>query len=229
MRSFKKMGLLFMVLVIALAGLGVGFAAWTDRITISGTVETGSVCLEIDDYSGTWVYKDLLIDRDPVITTEPMIDPGGMAYMLVASAFAEAGPGDTGADVIMTWDNLFPCIDFSADFVMHYCGTVPAKLAWFEWGFIDAPEEGIDLLDVTVTGEHIGYINAAGTYTYFADPIPVGLGYQIHYCDLIEVTITIHVPQNNDLMNLSGSAWAEVGVVQWNEIDTFTQPAPWWP
>ena len=46
MRSFKKMGLLFMVLVIALAGLGVGFAARTQDIQIECTQDKGSLDLE---------------------------------------------------------------------------------------------------------------------------------------------------------------------------------------
>ena len=42
-----KIGLLFLALVIALGGLGVGFAAWTDTITLQGTVNTAAVNWEI--------------------------------------------------------------------------------------------------------------------------------------------------------------------------------------
>jgi len=43
----KKIGLLIMVLIVALGALGIGYAAWTDEINITGNVKTGSVCLSI--------------------------------------------------------------------------------------------------------------------------------------------------------------------------------------
>jgi predicted ribosomally synthesized peptide with SipW-like signal peptide len=213
MRSFKKMGLLFMVLVIALAGLGVGFAAWTDSITITGTVTTGSVDLEVEGYSGMWVYKDLLFDVDPIITTAPMVDPAGNDYLLVASSWAEAGPGAPGADVIMTWNNLFPLPEpfggFQADVVLHYNGTIPAKVNQVLWAWTGDP--GLELL----------YFDATATIISTLDGSRIGdivdVGYQLHYCDTIELVVTLDVPQNNDLMNLSGTAKAFIEVVQWNE------------
>jgi len=44
--KFGKVSLLFLALVLALAGVGAAFAAWTDTITISGTVETGKLCAQ---------------------------------------------------------------------------------------------------------------------------------------------------------------------------------------
>ena len=39
-------GTIFMILVIALAFLGVGYALWSETLTISGTVSTGEVDVE---------------------------------------------------------------------------------------------------------------------------------------------------------------------------------------
>jgi len=44
----KKILFIAMALVIALGGLGIGYARWTDTVTISGPITTGSVCLEIE-------------------------------------------------------------------------------------------------------------------------------------------------------------------------------------
>lgn len=44
----KKFGLLCLALVMALGVLGVGYAAWTDTITIDGTVNTGEVSFSVD-------------------------------------------------------------------------------------------------------------------------------------------------------------------------------------
>ena len=42
-RHTGKIGFLFLALVIALGGLGVGFAAWTDSLLVQGEVNTGEV------------------------------------------------------------------------------------------------------------------------------------------------------------------------------------------
>jgi len=45
----KKIGLLIIAVVIALGSLGVGYAMWSDTITISGTASTGMVVLCVED------------------------------------------------------------------------------------------------------------------------------------------------------------------------------------
>lgn len=49
----KKFVLVSLALVIALGGLGVGYALWSDTVTISGTAETGELCWEITWGSGS--------------------------------------------------------------------------------------------------------------------------------------------------------------------------------
>ena len=40
-KGFGKLGFICLALVICLAGMGVGYAAWTDTVTIEGTISTG--------------------------------------------------------------------------------------------------------------------------------------------------------------------------------------------
>ena len=42
----KKIGLICSILVLALGALGVGYAAWTDTVNVTGDMTTGSVCWE---------------------------------------------------------------------------------------------------------------------------------------------------------------------------------------
>jgi len=42
----KKIGLICLALVMALGGLGVGYAMWSDTLTITGNVNTGEVVVE---------------------------------------------------------------------------------------------------------------------------------------------------------------------------------------
>jgi len=45
----KKIGLLILVLVMAIGSLGVGYAMWSDTVSVEGTIETGMVVLCIED------------------------------------------------------------------------------------------------------------------------------------------------------------------------------------
>lgn len=56
----NKMGIIFVVAVLGLAGIGASYAGFTDTITITGTVNTGTVDLQVVKFSGTWVYKEVI-------------------------------------------------------------------------------------------------------------------------------------------------------------------------
>jgi hypothetical protein len=47
--------------------------------------------------------------------------------------------------------------------------------------------------------------------------IPVGLGSQLHYCDLIKLVVTIHLPQDNRFQGLAGIGYVRINVLQWND------------
>jgi len=222
-----KIGAIFLVSVMALAAIGGGYAAWFDTITIEGTVNTGSVGWDVVDYSGTWVWKNL--DTDGCEVTHE----GEVVYwnsLLVASAYAEQTEGDAGPvddSVTVVFDNLFPCIDFMADIVIHYTGSVPGKINSLTftdpWGDTDAEK----LIDKFTTLDVL--IKKSGTEQYVPLPLEELDGYQLHYCDHIHIIMTIHLPQYYDLdgdgedeptdslMDLTGSFNLDVEVVQWNE------------
>jgi predicted ribosomally synthesized peptide with SipW-like signal peptide len=49
-----KIGAMFVIAMLSLAGIGIAYAGWTDTIQITGTISTGSVDWDIIEYSGTW-------------------------------------------------------------------------------------------------------------------------------------------------------------------------------
>lgn len=49
-----KIGILLLALIVALGGMGVAFAAWTDIITIQGTITTADIDWELTVDSFTW-------------------------------------------------------------------------------------------------------------------------------------------------------------------------------
>jgi len=245
------MGALFLVSVLALAGIGVAYAGFTDTITVYGSVETATVDINVVDtaYSGTDVYKvwgdgavpageiyewhGFIGQRPTLADIEQMFS--GCNVELVASAWA--APGDEDDQVKMTWDNIFPCIDFTVDFILHYEGSIPAKIdpsiiietmyepddpnaGWLEilynYDNPDHPDWGITIEAHRCTPLYlIGSVGVDGVDVW--ENHPVYPGYQLHYCNYVYVEITIHLPQDDGFQGLYGEFTADLGVTQWND------------
>jgi len=240
----KKIGLISLALVLAVGGLGIGYAAWTDTITIEGEVNTGDVNLDIVGLSSTWVYKvpgaepEIVVNHALIPGIHATTDPNPPANgILVASATADIVSLTNYADniVTVTLDNLFPSADFKVDFLIHYAGSIPARIKMGTPGSED---------DITFTGTDEAFFNALWPTVYGLDPynkypndpevafygemwesdefgnkvtnIPDLEGYQLHECDYILVVITLHLPQDTP-MNASAEFTAEIEAVQWNE------------
>ena len=252
-----KIGAIFLVSVMALAAIGGGYAAWFDTITISGTVNTGNVDIVVDSYSHTYVYKvpDELFpgayENETCIrhlTNLPAgfnpIYPSGwipVAHAKADQAFDAAGPIDDA--VVVEFNNLFPCIDFVADVVFHYVGSIPAKINFADFISVGGDDGYQDWLE-DLWNLHQAYpeygiwveayrCDENGNLPEEVDPEIVDLGTQLHYCDYVLLEIHIHLPQywpdtmepTNDLMLRSGSFMGQIEVVQWNEYP-YTHPTP---
>jgi predicted ribosomally synthesized peptide with SipW-like signal peptide len=233
-----KLGAIFLISIMALAGVGAGYAAWTDTITIDGTVNTGNVDLVIMYLSSTYVYKNTLTDDcvavyvladlngvpvrqfvyDPETGTGtwyPDVDANmwtlPVDFLLVASSVATKITDD---EVSVTATGLFPCITFGVDILLHYDGSIPVKIndAWISTN--DAWLQ--TLID---SGEAAVSVWESNEYGNLIAEIPYDeiLGYQIHYCEWIMVIIGIHLPQEDALMGQTASFTGKLEVIQWNE------------
>ena len=209
--NYAKIGVIFIISALALAGIGVGYSAWTDTITITGMVSTGSVEWEVIEYSGTYVWKvygadDTGYGPETVVTGDPGYSVPLEEGFRVACAEAMPGAGEFDVDVI--FDNLFPCIDFVADIEITYTGTVPGKIndITFE---IPVGYEWIN--ELVLSGDIYATARCNGEV--------VELGYQLHKDDVILIELHVHIPQQQDLMSRSGSFTAIFEVIQWNEYD----------
>lgn len=258
----NKIGTIFLVSVLALAGIGISYAGFSDSLSIYGTVDTATVEIELTTwYSGTWVWKvwgddysgDEIyiwhgwVDEKP--TDEAVLDifnqDGATDVELVSWSYAMPGsyvfPDQTESDVDMEYHNLFPCIDFEADFVFHYIGSIPAKINVAEifpilydinypdseelaalWGIYQAnPTAGFGMwVEAYLFNETTGQFEL----DLQGNKIPIDVGYQLHYCDSVYVKLVIHLPQDNIWQGLAGAFGGKIGVIQW--YDCGTQPAP---
>ena len=138
----KKIGLVAMALVLALGALGVGFASWTDNVTIDGTVDTGYLCAEWythtnhdampcgPDGSGDWTTgnKDPNLDVT-AITGNPDGWPTHVAYYITDKNVACTEISGLYTDTLLvTVYNAYPLYynDFEVEF--ENCGTLPVRL-----------------------------------------------------------------------------------------------------
>ena len=227
----KKIGLLCLALVLALGALGVGYAMWQDTVTIEGTVNTGSVDLDIVELSSTWVYKvpgedpEIVVNHARIPGIHATADPNAPANgILVASATADIVSLTDYADniVTVTCTNLFPCVDFKVDFLIHYDGSVPAKLNITDPLFTGTDADFFNELVWSLpTGDpedsycygEMWKSDAAGV---IGENIPDLEGYQLHKCDYILIVITLHLGQGAP-MNAEASFTSAINAIQWNE------------
>jgi len=138
-----KLGVIFIVAAMALAGVSAGYAAWFDTITVHGTVSTGDVDINVVDYSGTWVWKvygcgapeNEIYVWHGFVGDLPDVQAmfSGCTVELISKAYAAQAADASGVliddAITVIYDNLFPCIDFKVDYLFHYDGSIPARIA----------------------------------------------------------------------------------------------------
>jgi hypothetical protein len=203
----KKIGLLCLALVLALGTLGVGYAMWSDQITIEGTVNTGSVEISINATSETYVYKNLT-DRKIVMSPEPLNDP---ELMLVASATTQDVSTAAEKKVRMTFTNIFPtATPIVADVLLHYTGSVPAHVVVLEdEGDVD-PAIAPYLIQTWLMQDEAG--------RWVETPME---NVQLHYCNLVWLQVYLNATKlqldGRDAQNLTGNFTKTIVVHQWNE------------
>lgn len=233
----KKILLICMALVIALGALGVGYAAWTDTINITGTVNTGSVDIDAVYFSSSYIYKDL--DNDGIATVFYVYDANGVLKWqsgtvpanpwLVAYGYAE--PGATDDTVTVYFGNAFPYPGLVADFIVHYDGSVPAivtadfdtpidpMLAWlWDNGYVHVYGATVDITDDPE--------NKLWDFEYLQ---PIEGPIQMHYCDYAKIWVFVDLPQADDavmiqagytqadFMSKTWYFYAHITAIQWNE------------
>ncbi len=129
MRSTRqKLGILFLVLIVALSVTAVGYARWSDQLTVTETVATGSVCTEFylaptmfDPFAPPPYY--------PTTTPDWNADPG---FLHLHKTDKNVGWGEAeytdSKSLLVTLHNVYPGYYNHVDFWVHNCGTIPVIL-----------------------------------------------------------------------------------------------------
>ncbi len=228
-----KLGIIFVVGIMALAGVGAGYAHWTDIIYIEGTVSTGSVGWEFIDHSGTYAFKDT--DTDDLVVLQGLSN--NPDYYLCGYAHGVILDDHHG---LMKFDNIFPLGNdgpWHADLVIHYTGTVPGKINsitidhdnsnWWD-NTPAAPGAGTGPGTIDWITEDKIYVTDTNTDTVI-NPSEYGLpgdyftmdnicGVQLHECYNIEFVLEIIVPNDNAYQGFGPVYFdVDVEVINWNE------------
>ena len=187
--------------VLITLGVITGIGGFMGGVTFHGNVNTAGINFEIEEYSGTWVYKDLITSERVILDYES----DNPDYLYVASGYAEQG--SQGYDVDFVFDNIYPCIFFKADFIAHYIGSLPVHLTGMSFNADPWLEPYISWKAYKCEKINDEYV--------IGDQVQIG--YQLHYCMLIYVEVIVKLPQDNSLQDLNGYFHGTLDVIQWDE------------
>lgn len=135
----KKIAFVCMALVLALGMLGVGFAMWSDTVTINGTVNTGSVSVTLSQVSNDPPPNGYV---DPTTLFTGSLDPSAAGAWTAPSTWvgarANKNVGSTDCalstdlkTINITLDNGYPGYNGSILIDVDNTGTIPVKLVGF--------------------------------------------------------------------------------------------------
>lgn len=217
----KKVGLLILALVVALGGLGAGYAMWSDEINIEGRVGTGTVDIDVTGATSMYVWKTA--DHGIASGTTLPENTKAVAYAVVTYGADDA---DT---VNFNFHNLFPLEDdcggsYCASFYGVYNGSIPAHVN------ADLKAKGSDAQKLEWLWDN-GYVKVeVKVNDLTVDPDSI---IQLHNGDTYGVQLCITIPQDfNDnapegyeedvntqryLSGISGGFEATITAFQWNE------------
>lgn len=213
----KKLGFIALALITVLTTLGVGFAMWSQTVTITGQVNTGNVSVSVSDPSSLWVYKILstgAIDYETVALPANTADHLLVGYSAFASVFPQTCTNNNGISLTAQYSNLFPIFtdlsnttvkDWTVDFNLTNAGSIPIKATILTAGVLSptsAPNGDLPSFHFTVAKANGEVVSLEG--------------YQLEPGDVIHVVIGIDVGEQT-AQSYTGSFTVQIKWEQWNE------------
>jgi predicted ribosomally synthesized peptide with SipW-like signal peptide len=182
----KKIILIGLALVLALGTLGVGYAAWTDTVTISGPVTTGVLSWEYyDPFNPNGPPKVSDDDSGPDPVAPPGSNEEGKDVAWKEFSFSDSD-GDGDLDVFhITVNNAYPWYTNHISFWLHNNGTIPLKVDYViisgggDSYYIDTPGE-IRTFDLNENGTDDFKIIWGNSF-----------GSQLEPCDSVDLSFSI--------------------------------------
>jgi hypothetical protein len=203
----KRVGLICLALVLTLGVLGVGYAMWWDEVKIEGTVNTGTVRVEIVDQKS----NDPAGSLDPAGGHTPLGD-GAWGNLFANNTPPNASGNwtwfgtvyekdvalcecDFGADwMTMSMYNVYPSYGPDVAFAVQNLGTVPVNICGIKLVSVTTPQGTFPMnVDVDSNYNNTVYMVANnGTVTAYSGPF--GPGFDDDYAFSIVLTSIGGVP-----------------------------------
>jgi hypothetical protein len=201
-RRVPPVGVIAVLLLLALASIGVAFGLWSKVLTVEGTVQTGSVHAK---WSGAICseFHPWPFGFD--------ITPGEAEGKDVGSTTVAPDPSDDN-NLFLTVENGYPsyAVDCQVEFVND--GSIPWKIRGI--GIVPGP----DLTNCTVTGSQTVTLSCDQVTVIYVD----GVGAQFEPGDIAASSLRLHVEQEAD-QNASYQLDVRVCVAQWDEPATLAE------
>ena len=218
----RKIVLISLALVLALGGLGVGYAAWTDTVTVSGPISTGEVSIE---------FTSSVSIEDPFFP--PPIIPGVEA--LEDKEVTQHGPGFPGftqrtgknvawgesllvnSDLLqVSFHNVYPHYYNHVAFWLHNDGTIPVKI--WKYVFRDGAGNILAEFDSDLdTGYVVFDLNNNG-FDDFEIQWGDNYGAQLEPSDIINISFGVSLLQDEGIQGEENLTFTvEAVAIQWNE------------
>jgi hypothetical protein len=226
----KKIGFVILALVLVLGTMGVGYAMWSQTMTVNGNVNTGNVCLKFVPMLRSSDPGPNYMGYNPPNVYAPSLDwtiQPGMDPSTIHALDKNIGETDValGADpqhVNVTLTNVYPC--YYAEVYLHEqnCGTIPVKLTGAVLTYPD-PNNPDQFISITLTQGDV--YNIPGLTQYANDPVDSVIeirwmafqaGAQLEPGQVIETSWSIHILQAAR-QNFNYGFTISFAGVQWNE------------
>jgi hypothetical protein len=207
-----KIGAIFLISVMALAGVSAGYALWFQDLTIKGEIHTGKFCIGIRDVDTGDPGPNYMQPGGklfPTIPEEGTADLDSNDYPFYFHI--DTGDNDEGKNVASTIsiNGKYKCehegVDFYHDITEQVwnaypwycswiyiefanCGTVPGKIADGRFTAISDPDGimnflKVDEVDIFIDGVDVGF---------YPPSVLEGLQYQLDPCNTFGLKIYFH-------------------------------------
>lgn len=209
----KKIGLMSLAIVLALGSLGVGYALWSQQLTITGDTNTGSLSVGFVEFYGeerhedpvgsgifwTGEVEDKDVGKFTCTMADPYTDPlsGKLVYL-------------TG---IVKIENAYPCYWLGINFSIKNSGTIPVI---FDQIVITDPK-GILMWvpEVTDPAELGSLVDASGAPILRFRFVNL-MGHQLEPCTQTKAELDVHVEQPAE-QGHHYEFQVKLRAIQWNE------------
>jgi len=209
-----------MSLVLAMGTLGVGYAMWSDTITIKQTVETGNVEVGVFGVAPDPTEAELK-DVASVNVTHGTYKFDKLVSPVPGTALIKAGTHKFYESVTVDISNYYPSLHVLEDFYIGSVGTIPVKLQ-VTLTVVD-PDKIYEHLDISwikydISGGNVTAVTSGSGKAYLELPkIKTALeGQQLHECDVVLLYIDKHLQQEAP-QGKNASFTLTVKAIQWNK------------